>query len=173
MSLDGVLEAPEKWSFPYRNDSIAELKHKELFSVDALLLGRVTYEGFAAAWPGRTDNTGYADRINNMPKYVVSTTLRKADWKNSQIIHANLAQEISELKNQDGGDILIFGSPKLVQSLIQLNLIDKYQLLVYPLLLGDGKRLFDNLNKSNLKLVGTTTYDSGVVLLSYETVRTE
>lgn len=173
MSLDGVLEAPEKWSFPYWNDSIAELKHKELFSVDALLLGRVTYEGFAAAWPGRTDNTGYADRINNLPKYVVSTTLRKADWKNSQIIHANLAQQISELKNQDGGDILIFGSPKLVQSLIQLNLVDKYQLLVYPLLLGDGKRLFDNLNKSNLKLVGTTTYDSGVVLLSYETVRME
>lgn len=86
MSLDGVLEAPEKWSFPYWNDAIADFKHKELFDVDALLLGRVTYEGFAAAWPGRTDETGYADRINSIPKYVVSTTLEKAEWQNSKII---------------------------------------------------------------------------------------
>jgi dihydrofolate reductase len=173
MSLDGVLEAPEKWSFPYWNDSIAEFKHKELFSVDALLLGRVTYEGFAAAWPGRKDNTGYADRINSLPKYVVSTTLTNVDWENSKIIKANLAHEISEIKNQKGGDILIFGSPKLVQSLIQLNLVDEYQLLVYPLILGNGKRLFSDLNKSNLKLVGTKTHDSGVVLLSYQSTRIE
>jgi dihydrofolate reductase len=169
VSLDGVLEAPEKWSFPFWNDAISEFKHKELFNVDALLLGRVTYEGFAVAWPGRTDETGYADRINSLPKYVVSTTLTKAEWKNSKIIKANIAQEISELKKQEGKDILIFGSPKLVQSLIQHNLVDEYQLLVYPLVLGSGKRLFGEINNTKLKLVGTKTYDSGVVLLIYQT----
>lgn len=120
ITLDGIVEAPEKWSFPFWNDEIAKFKHDELFASDALLLGRVTYQGFAAAWPSRTDETGFADRINSLPKFVVSTTLDKVEWNNSSLIKDtnHLADEISKLKQQLGQNLLIYGSPQLVQSLM-------------------------------------------------------
>lgn len=167
VSLDGVMEAPEKWSFGYWDDEIGKLKLDELFAADALLLGRVTYEGFAAAWPSRTDETGYADRINNLPKYVVSTTLSKPEWNNTQVIKGNLAGEVTRLKQQPGQNILVFGSAQLAASLLEEDLVDEYRLLVYPVVLGAGKRLFGEENKAGLRLLDVRKYNSGVVLLTY------
>src|SRR5207244_4701344 len=167
MSLDGVVESPEKWSFPYWNDEIGKFKHEETFSSDALRLGRVTYEGFAAAWPGRKDPEGFADRFNSMPKHVASKTLKKLDWNNSHLLKGDLAAEVSKLKQQSGQDIVIHGSPSLIRSLMPSGLIDEFRLLVYPLVLGQGKRLFDEGSQASLKLVESTTFSKGVVKLVY------
>jgi len=167
LTLDGVMEDPQKWSFPYWNDEIAKFKKDELFATDAHLLGRVTYEVFAAAWPSRTDEAGFADRMNGLPKYVVSTTLEKAEWNNSTIIKENIAEEVSKLKRQPGQDILVAGSATLAQTLMRHDLTDEYRLLVYPIVLGSGKRLFKDGSKAGLKLVETKAFSSGVVLLRY------
>jgi dihydrofolate reductase len=167
MALDGVVESPEKWSFPFWNDEIQKFKLGELKATDALLLGRVTYEGFAAAWPGRKDPDGFADRFNSMPKYVVSTTLKKLDWNNSHLIQGDLAGEVAKLKQAPGKDIVIHGCPSLVRSLMPHDLIDEYRLLVYPLVLGRGKRLFDETSLANFKLAESSTFDTGVVKLIY------
>ncbi len=167
VSLDGVMEEPS-WTMPYWNDEIAGFKRDELFAVDALLLGRVTYQGFAAAWPGRKDEEGYADRINGLPKYVVSTTLEEAEWRPSTIIREHVAEEVSRLKAQPGQDILIFGSGQLVGSLIEQDLIDQYNLLVYPVVLGKGKRLFRDGIATTVRLVDAKALGSGVVALTYE-----
>ncbi len=166
LSLDGVMEEPA-WTFKYWNDDIAKFKFDELFASDAHLLGRVTYQGFAAAWPSRTDEQGFADRMNGLPKYVVSTTLKKAEWNNSHLIKANIAEEVSKLKQQPGQDILVAGSATLVQALMKHNLIDEYHLLVYPVVLGSGKRLFTDGSHTTLRLVEAKTFSSGVVLLVY------
>lgn len=176
VSLDGVIEDPggaEKfehggWTIPYWSDDIGAFTFDELMTSDGLLLGRVTYEGFAAAWPGQADEAGFADRMNNLPKYVVSTTLDKADWNNSTIISGNVAEEVANLKEQGGQDILINGSGKLIQSLMPDNLIDEYRLLVYPIVLGSGKRLFQGGIDTTLKLVESRVFDSGVILLRYQ-----
>jgi dihydrofolate reductase len=170
MSLDGVVENPA-WTFRYWNDEIAMFKFDELFASDALLLGRVTYQGFAAAWPSRTDEEGYADRMNGLPKYVVSTTLETAEWNNSHLITENIAEAVSSLKRQSGQNILIFGSAKLIHTLMRHDLIDEYRLLVYPVVLGKGQRLFDDESKVDLKLVETKVFSSGVVALIYQPER--
>jgi dihydrofolate reductase len=167
VSLDGVIEEP-MWTFPYWNDEIAKFKQKEMFGSDSLLLGRVTYEGFAQAWPGRTDEEGYADRMNNMPKAVVTTTLDSLAWTNSTPVRGNLTEEVNKLKQQPGRDILLFGSGKLVQSLIDFDLVDRYNLLIYPVVLGKGQRLFEDGRNTKLKLVETQPYSSGVVAAVYE-----
>jgi dihydrofolate reductase len=131
-------------------------------------LGRVTYQGFAAAWPSRTDE--FADRLNNLPKYVVSTTLESAEWHNSHLIKENIAEGINRLKQQPGQNILVHGSCKLVQTLMQDQLVDEYNLLVYPLVLGGGMRLFNDGDRASLKLVEATPFRSGVVLLRYQPV---
>lgn len=171
LSLDGVMEAPEKWSVPYWSDEIGEFKTEELFASDGHLLGRVTYEGFAAAWPSRTGE--FADRMNSLPKHVVSTTLEKAEWPDSHLIKENVAERISELKQQPGRDLLVAGSCTLVQTLIQHDLVDEYHLLVYPLILGSGKRLFAEGSRASLKLIDTRPFSSGVVLLIYQPARGE
>ena len=168
ITLDGVMEAPNEWSFPYWGEDIAKFKLDELFATDAHLLGRVTYEGFAAAWPGRTDEAGFSDRMNNLPKYVVSTTLEKAEWNNSTIIKTDVAAKLTELKNQPGGDVLVAGSATLIHTLMEHDLVDEYRLLVYPIVVGKGKRLFKDGNDTKLKVVETKPFDSGVVLLRYE-----
>ena len=168
VSLDGVMEDPHKWSFPYWNDEIGKFKNDELFASDALLLGRVTYRSFAEAWPSRTDETGYADRINSMPKFVVSKTLKKAEWNNSKLIKENVAKEVSKLKQQSGRDILVHGSGALVKTLMQHDLVDQYHLLVFPIVLGKGIRLFTDGSNVKLKLVETKMFSSGVVLLLYQ-----
>ncbi len=166
-SLDGVIESPEKWSFPYWNDEIGKFKLEETRVSDALLLGRVTYEGFAAAWPSRKDPDGFADKFNAMPKHVASRTLTSLDWNNSHLIRGDLATEVEKLKDQPGNDIVIHGSPGLVRSLMPHDLIDEYRLLVFPLVLGAGKRIFDERSLAKLKLSESKTYDTGVVKLVY------
>src|SRR3989441_7526511 len=167
MTLDGVVEAPDKWSFSFWSDETGKFKLDEVRATDALLLGRVTYEGFAAAWPGRKDPDGFADRFNSIPKYVASNTLKKLEWNNSHLIKGDLAAEVSKLKQQPGGDIVIHGSPGLIRSLLLHDLIDEYRLLVYPLVLGRGKRLFDEGSQPSLNLVEATTFSTGVVKLVY------
>jgi dihydrofolate reductase len=181
VSLDGVMEGPGPvdefklagWTMPYWSEEIGKYKFDELFASDALLLGRVTYQGFAAAWPSRTDEQGFADRMNSLPKFVVSTTLKKVGWNNSRLIKENVAEEVSKLKQQPGHDILIAGSSALVHTLMPHDLIDEYRLLVYPVVLGSGKRLFRDGSNTTLKLVETKTFSSGVVLLCYQPDRKE
>jgi dihydrofolate reductase len=164
LSLDGVMENPG-WTFPFWNDEIASFKGEETLASDALLLGRVTYEGFAAAWPNSKDQG--ADYFNGVRKYVVSTTLDKADWNNSVLIKSNVVEEINRLKQGDGKNIIVHGSGRLIQTLMQHDLVDEYRLLVYPVVLGQGQRLFESENKAKLKLVDSKVVSSGVLALVY------
>ncbi len=170
VTLDGVFEAPEKWSFPFQNDETAKFKSDELFASDALLLGKVTYQIFAASWPSRTGE--FADRMNSLPKYVVSTTLKKVEWNNSSLIKGNVVEEVSKLKQQPGQDILIAGSGELVHTLMQHDLIDEYRLMVFPVVLGSGKRPFRDGSNTTLRHVETRTFGSGVVALTYQPAKT-
>lgn len=179
VTLDGVMEDPGGaegfkyggWSMPYWHEGIGKFKLDELFASDALLLGRVTYEGFAAAWPAQADEAGFGERMNNLPKYVVSTTLRDPAWNNSHVLAGNVAEEIAKLKQQPGQDILVNGSAMLVQTLAQHDLVDEYRLLVYPVALGTGKRLFQDETRAKLHLISTQSFPTGVVALSYVPVR--
>lgn len=168
LSLDGVMENPA-WTFKYWNDEIANFKGEETSASDALLLGRVTYEGFAAAWPNSKDEG--ADYFNNVRKYVVSTTLKQADWNNSQIINGDVVEEIRKLKQQAGNDITVHGSGVLVQTLIKHDLVDRFRLLVYPVVLGKGQRLFAEGTTATLKLVEARPFSGGVTALIYEPER--
>jgi dihydrofolate reductase len=176
VTLDGVMEDPggaEKfeyggWSRAYWSDEIGKFKFDELFAADALLLGRKTYEGFAAAWPNYSDEMGFADRMNNLPKHVVSTTLSELTWNNSRLINSGVAEAVAALKEEPGQDILIEGSGQLVHSLMPTGLIDEYRLLVYPVVLGSGKRLFADGSNATLKLVESKPLGGGVVLLTYQ-----
>jgi dihydrofolate reductase len=177
VTLDGVMEDPGGgegtkhggWSFQFWSEEAAKFKFDELFASDALLLGRVTYQGFAKAWPSMTDEQGFADRMNSLPKFVVSRTLEKLEWNNSKPIKGNIAEEVSKLKQQPGQDILIAGSVELIHTLMQHDLIDEYRLMVHPVVVGSGKRLFkDKTDMKVLKLVDTKTFSSGIVVLSYQ-----
>lgn len=168
LSLDGVMENPA-WTFRYWNDDIAKFKGDETEGSDALLLGRVTYQGFAAAWPESKDEG--AAYFNSVRKYVVSTTLDKVDWNNSTLIKDHIVEEITKLKQQDGQDLIVHGSATLVQMLMQHDLVDRYRLLVYPVVLGQGKRLFKEGSTATLKLVTSQSFSSGVAALVYEPER--
>jgi dihydrofolate reductase len=167
VTLDGVMHEPGQWSGPFFNDEAVKFKYDELFASDALLLGRVTYEGFAKAWPKMTGTGDFGERMNGMPKYVVSTTLDKAEWNNSTIIRDNVVEEIGRLKEQPGQDILVYGSGRLTNSLIEHNLLDELRLWVHPVVLGRGQRMFPEGSRATLKLAGTTTLGTGVVILTY------
>lgn len=167
LSLDGVMENP-MWTLPYWNDEIAAFKGEETSANEPLLLGRVTYQGFAASWPKRTDEDPGAPYFNGTRKYVVSTTLDKAEWNNSVLIKENILEEIRKLKQQDGPNIVVHGSGRLIQTLKQHDLIDLYRLLIYPLVLGKGQRLFSDGSETKLKLVDSRTFSSGVVALIYQ-----
>jgi dihydrofolate reductase len=176
VSLDGVMEDPS-WTFQFGSEDQEKFKFDELAAADALLLGRTTYEGFAAAWPNMMEHYGgprraelgeYADMMNGYPKYVVSTTLEEAGWNNSTIIKGNIAEEVFRLKQQPGKDVLIFGSGDLVNTLMQHGLIDAYRIMVFPVIVGSGKRLFEDGSETTaLRLVNTKTFGSGVVVLTY------
>jgi dihydrofolate reductase len=182
VSLDGVMEAPggeegfkhSGWVLAFPPDP-KQLKYKldEVLEAEALLLGRVTYEGFAAAWPSRKDEAGFADKMNTMPKYVVSSTLSELTWNNSTLLSGDVADEVSTLKEHEGGAILVAGSRTLVHTLIEHDLVDEYRLMVFPVILGSGRRLFpgDAANKSLLKLVDSNVFDSGVAVHTYHPVR--
>jgi dihydrofolate reductase len=174
VSLDGVMEDPGGsenfehggWSFEIDSGEGMTFKLDETMETDALLLGRVTYEGFADAWPSRTGE--FADKFNTMPKYVVSSTLAEAEWNNSTVLEGDLAQLVSRLKQDHEGDIVVHGSARLVQSLLGLDLVDELRLMVFPVVLGSGKRLFgDTGEKLRLHLVESREVGDGVVILVY------
>ena len=184
MSLDGVMEDPGggeggkhgPWTFQFdRGADGNKFKGDELFGSDALLLGRVTYQAFASAWPSRSGDE-FTDRMNSIRKYVVSTTLSDADatWNNSKVIRGDIAAEIARLKAQPGGDILVEGSSKLVGALMQHGLVDEFRLMVFPIVLGSGKRLFfDSGDATKLQLTSSATAGDGILLLTYKTVANE
>jgi dihydrofolate reductase len=155
VSVDGVIEDPGGsegwdrggWAFQFeRGPEGDKFKLDEVMEAEGLLLGRVTYEGFAEAWPSREGE--FADKFNNMPKYVVSTTLDQPEWNNSTVIKGDVAAEVAKLKEQPGGDILVNGSAQLVQTLAENDLVDEYRLMVFPLVLGSGKRLVGETSKA-------------------------
>jgi class 3 adenylate cyclase/dihydrofolate reductase len=177
VTLDGVMEAPgheqhpdgkNAWALRYAGEDQQRYKAEELSEAGAILLGRVTYEIFAAFWPTAPKEEGFANRMNSIPKYVVSESLRTAGWQNSIIIGGNPAEKIAELKQQSGGDILLLGSADLLNSLINHDVIDEYRMMVFPVVLGSGKRLFrDATDITHLQPVDTRTFRSGVTVLAY------
>jgi len=177
VSLDGVVEAPgggegfvhDGWSFEFdRGEEGNRFKLEETMGSEALLLGRTTYEGFAAAWPSRSDDIGFAEKFNSMPKYVVSSTLGDPEWNNSTVISGDLAAKVVKLKEQHD-EIVVHGSGSLVRGLTELDLVDEYRLMTFPVVLGSGKRLFGDsdaaktLQLADVKPVGP----DGVVVLTY------
>jgi dihydrofolate reductase len=175
VSLDGVVEAPGGgesfkhggWSFEInRGDEGDKFKLDETLESEVLLLGRVTYEGFAAAWPTRDGE--FADKLNSMPKYVVSSTLENPEWNNTTVLKGDVVEEVSKLKQEQGGDIVVHGSPQLAQTLIEHDLVDEYRLMVFPVVLGSGKRLFgETSDKKPLRLVDSKVVGDGVAILVY------
>jgi dihydrofolate reductase len=177
VSLDGVMQDPVgmegsglgDWTGPFaRGPEGDKFKVDELFASDAVLLGRTTYEAFAAVWPEVEDETGFADRINSLPKFVVSNTLKEAGWNNSTIVSGDIVEKIRALKEEPGGDILVYGSTVLLHRLMPYGLIDSYSLMVYPTVLGRGKRLFPDGTKLDLTLAECKPLGSGIVLLRYD-----
>ena len=176
VSLDGVMEDPGgsehskhgAWTFNFnRGDEGNKFKMDETNNAEAQLMGRVTYEGFAAAWPQRSGDP-FSDKFNSMPKYVVSQTLKKADWNNSTILKGNVVEEVKNLKQRLKGDILVSGSAKLVQTLIANDLVDQLNLMVFPVILGSGKRLFgDTSEMKTLRLAESKPVGDGVLILIY------
>ncbi len=176
VSLDGVMESPDKWQFPYFNEEMGEAVGAAMAASDAMLLGRVTYQEFASYWPGvSSEDQPFAAYMNDTLKYVVSTTLEEPlEWSNSTLIKGNVAEEIARLKQQPGENIGITGSATLVRSLLRDDLIDELGLMVHPVVVGSGKRLFEDWGEpKGLKLVSLRTFDTGVVYLTYGPTREE
>lgn len=167
VSLDGVVQDPA-WTGPFWNDQLAGMQEQYLYSSGALVLGRVTYEGFAASWPGMEDSTGdFGKKMNSMPKHVASRTLQEAEW-NATIMQGEVAAAVERLKDGDGDDLLIYGSGDLVDELTRHRLIDEYRLMVHPVLVGSGKKLFDTIDETvPLRLEDVRTTDTGVAVLTY------
>jgi dihydrofolate reductase len=169
LTLDGVMEAPDNWVSPYMDQELGEYVMTALQETDAMLFGRKTYQEMAAAWPERSG--AMADIFNGIPKYVVSSTLRDATWNNSHVITGNIAEEVAKLKAQPGGILLVQGSADLVRLLAQHHLIDEYSLHVAPLVLGKGKRLFQEGDQVRLQLANSKAYKAGMLTLNYEPVK--
>jgi dihydrofolate reductase len=167
MSLDGVVEAPDKWHFPYFNDKMGAAVGAQAAGADTLLFGRVTYQEFAAHWPDKGSDVPFADHINNTPKLVASRTLDNVEWRHSRLLRGNVAEDLRKLKQLPGRNISIFGSGALVRSLLRDDVLDELRLLVHPIVVGRGKRLFDDGLEKNLKLIESTTFKTGVVHLIY------
>ena len=176
VSLDGVVEAPgggegfrhDGWSFEIdRGDEGNQFKLEETMSSEALLLGRNTYEGFAATWPSRDGE--FADKFNSMPKYVVSSTLEAPEWNNTTVLAGELAEEVARVRAAHEGNVVVHGSPQLVQGLLELDLVDELRLMVFPVVLGTGKRLFgETSDKKPLRLASSQPVGDGVSILVFE-----
>jgi dihydrofolate reductase len=168
LSLDGVFEEPGHWSGPYFGEEAGQFKWAELQASDAQLLGRKTYQGFAAAWPKMPDTGEFGEKMNSMTKYVVSSTLDKVDWSGSELIRGNVADEVRKLKEQRGRDLLLAGSAQLFNALMQDDLIDVYRFMLHPIVLGKGKRLFaGGDHELILDLTETQRFSTGIVILEY------
>jgi dihydrofolate reductase len=168
VSLDGVVEAPETWHFPYFNDEMGDAVASQMAAADTMLLGRRTYEEFAAYWADKGSDVELADQINSTPKLVASTTLERVDWQNSTLIKGNVGDALREMRQEPGGNISITGSATLVRSLLRDGILDELRLLVHPIVVGSGKRLFENGgDRVPLKLVDSQTFSTGVLYLTY------
>jgi dihydrofolate reductase len=178
VSLDGVIEAPGGgeefkhggWTFAIERGAEGDrFKLDELLESEAQLLGRRTYEGFAAAWPKMKDDAGFAEKMNTMPKYVVSSTLEEGSWENTTVLSGDLAEDVARVKQEVDGVILVAGSAQLVQGLIEHDLVDELRLMVFPVVLGSGKRLFGpSAEKTPLKLTESQIVGDGIAILTYE-----
>ena len=181
ITLDGIIDDPGGseghphggWSFRFPALEGQQFKFEELLAADVQLMGRVTYEGFAAAWPAMEESSGeFGKRMNSMPKVVVSTTLTDPAWKNTTVISADVPAQVAKLKEQYQGDVLVPASATLVDTLREHDLVDEYHLMVHPIVLGTGKRLFDDTaSLTKLDLVDSETYGNGIVKLIYDVVR--
>ena len=178
VTLDGVMEAPgfeehrsgrNAWAMRLSDEEMQRYNRDQLLSAEAILLGRTTYQIWAAFWPSLVEDEPFGRRMNELPKYVVSNTLTRADWTNTTIIQGDLETEVAALKDRVDGDVLVFGSADLAGGLMNANLIDEYRLMLFPVVLGSGKRLFrDESDMRYLRLVSTRAFESGAVLLIYE-----
>jgi dihydrofolate reductase len=179
VSVDGVMEDPGGaeefehggWAFEFsRGEEGDKFKADETFEADAQLLGRKTYEGFAEAWPSRSDE--FADRFNSMPKYVVSSTLKDPEWTNTTVLDGDVGESIAKLKDEVDGNIVVHGSAQLAQTLLDLDLLDEVRLMVFPVVLGTGKRLFNDTSaKKKLRLTDSKIVGDGVAIMIYEPAR--
>ncbi|MBZ0290551.1 MAG: dihydrofolate reductase family protein [Anaerolineae bacterium] len=172
IALDGVIEAPETWHFPFISDDAQAYTMAQIDAAESMLYGRVTYDIFAGYWPNADQNDPIAKKLNRAPKYVVSNTLKKADWQNTTIISGDMADGVAKAKAGGSGIMSITGSAALIQSLLKAGLVDELHLMVHPVIVGRGSRLFeDGLDSIPLKLVETQTFKLGVVALTYQVER--
>lgn len=167
-SLDGYMDEPGTWTFPYWSDAIGSFKFEELMAAEAMVLGRKTYDGFAAAWPDMDDEAGFADKMNSMPKYVASRTRAEFDW-NATALAGDPVSAVTALKQTDGGDLLIAGSSSVFNQLLGAGLVDELRLLLYPVVLRGSLPLFTTPDRVNLTLTSSQTFDTGVLGLTYTT----
>lgn len=166
LTLDGVMEEPTPWQRGHSSPEIGAFKYDELFGSEALLLGRVTYEEFVRYWPGATDTGDFGERMNRLPKFVATTTQEPLEW-NAVALGGDVVSAVTTLKQQEGGNVLVYGSGTLVQTLLRHGLVDELRLMVYPLVLGSGKRLFGSGDRLPLKLTASRDLGAGVMLLTY------
>jgi dihydrofolate reductase len=166
VSLDGVVEAPQDWHFPYFNDEMTAEIGAAMGSSDAMLVGRVTYQEWAGFWPDADDEM--ADYMNNTPKYVASSTLGEVEWSNSHLLEGDVPTPVAALKQQPGKDIVMSGSATLARSLLREGLVDELRLMIHPVVVGEGARLFNDGDKHALELVDSKTFGTGVVYATYK-----
>jgi dihydrofolate reductase len=166
VSLDGVMEEPA-WMRPYLDKALNGYKCNELSQGGALLLGRKTYQGFKAFYPEKAAEEDYAEKMNRIPKYVFSRTLDKVEWSNTVLVKILATEQVGLLKQKPGNDLLVYGSGELVETLREYDLIDEYRLLIFPVVLGGGKRLFRNGWRANLRLIDSQNFDCGSIALTY------
>lgn len=171
-TLDGKVDDLQQWAIPHDDDAVAAYHDGLLADSDGLLLGRKTYEIFAVIWPSRAGNVAYGDKINAMAKYVASNTLEDLKWENSELLDGDLARSVAKLKEQSGGDLVVYSGGEIVQSLLEHGLLDEYRIMLHPVLLGKGTGLLpDGVRRVNFELVDTTVIHGGVAVLTYRPVR--
>ena len=170
-SMDSVIGNAHNWAFDYVNDEFLAYAREQLFATDTLVMGRVTYEGFVSAWPARAGVDDFADRMNSLPKYVASRTLKEPLTWNSNLIKGDVAKSIADLKKGSGGYILQYGSGELTRTLLKHGLIDEFRVMAYPVAVGTGQRLFENIDQTAMKLLEVKQFSTGVLVLHYEPVK--
>jgi dihydrofolate reductase len=171
VSMDMVVENPQNFVFDYVNDEFFTYAREQLFESDALIMGRITYEAFAKAWSERAGADEFADRMNSLPKYVASRTLKEPLTWNANVIKGDVAKEVAKLKEQAGGNILQYGSGELTRTLLQHGLVDEFRAMVFPVAVGTGSRIFESNEQISMKLLETKTFSTGVVILHYQPVK--
>jgi dihydrofolate reductase len=171
VSMDMAVDNPQNFVFDYVNDEFFAYAREQLFESDALIMGRITYEAFAEAWSSRAGADEFADRMNSLPKYVASRTLKEPLTWNSHLIKGDVVKEVAKLKQQDGKNILQYGSGELTHTLLENGLIDEFRLMVFPVAMGTGQRPFENIQKAPMKLLETKTFNTGVVILHYQPLK--